>query len=30
LLPSTLRKREFAADEPVLAQEQASLYDAQR
>lgn len=30
LLPSTRRKREFAADEPALAQEQASLYDAHR
>lgn len=30
LLPSTRRKREFAADEPVLAQAQASLYDAHR
>ena len=30
LLPSARRRREFAADETVLAQEQASLYDARR
>jgi branched-chain amino acid transport system permease protein len=30
LLPSTRRRREFTAEEPVLAQEQASLYDAHR
>jgi len=30
LLPSVRRRREFSADESVLAQEQASLYDTRR
>ncbi|OGI48291.1 MAG: ABC transporter ATP-binding protein [Candidatus Muproteobacteria bacterium RBG_16_65_34] len=30
LLPSVRRRREFAPDQAVLAQEQASLYDSQR
>ena len=30
LLPSVRRRREFSADESVLTQEQASLYDARR
>jgi len=30
LLPSVRRRREFSADESVLSQEQASLYDARR
>jgi branched-chain amino acid transport system permease protein len=30
ILPSMRRRRELGADAPVAAQEQASLYDAQR
>jgi branched-chain amino acid transport system permease protein len=30
LLPSVRRRREFSADDSVLTQEQASLYDARR